>query len=157
VQGRKNEIRWRLGIQVWRPHVWTWGLSEANVQFWKNAYDIAATFCPPVVIRRPRNFSPSLRLWCYAIKIGKFSEIKKIFKSERHELLFHEHLQFSNAILGLPHRTCTDWQQRLLAAFQVSSCSFCVTSDPVPRVFSAWTRVCFANNKTFPTVNKLLF
>jgi len=35
VQGRIDEVRWRLGIQVWRPHVWTWGLSEANVLFWK--------------------------------------------------------------------------------------------------------------------------
>jgi len=36
----------------------------------------------------------SLRLWCCAIKIGKCSENKQIFISERHELLFHEHLQF---------------------------------------------------------------
>jgi len=97
----------------------------------------------------------SLRLWCYAIKIGKFSENKQIFKSERHELLFHEHLQFSNTI-GLPHGSCTDCQ-RLMAAFQVASCSFCVTSNPVPWAFSAWTCVCSANNKTFPTFNKLLF
>ena len=91
------------------------------------------------------------------MKIGTFSENKQIFKSERHQPLFHEHLQFPNTILGLPHRACTDWQQRLLAAFQVSSCSFCVTSDPATRVFSAWTYVCFAKNKTFPTFNKLLF
>ena len=138
VQGCKDEVRWRLGIQVWRPHVWNWGLSEANVLFWKKCSWYCCNFLPPVVIRRPRNCSPlppSLRLWCYAIKIKKFSENKQIFKSERHEPLFHEHLQFSNAILGLLHRACIDWQQRLLAAFQVSSCSFCVTSDPVPRVF----------------------
>ena len=42
--------------------------------------------------------TPSLRLWCYAITTGKFSVNKKIFKSERHELHLHEHLQFSNAI-----------------------------------------------------------
>jgi len=30
--------------------------------------------------------------------IGKISENKQIFKSERHELLFHEHLQFSKTI-----------------------------------------------------------
>jgi len=28
-------------------------------------------------------------------------------------------------------------------------CSFCVTSMPALRVFSAWTCVCFANNKIF--------
>jgi len=113
--------------QAWRPHVRTWGLSEANVLFWKSAYDSVVTFGPPqwfgargIVPPCP----PSLRLCCYAIKIiGKFSENKQIFKSERHELLFHEHLQFSNTI-GLPHGSCTDCQQRLLATFHVSSCSF---------------------------------
>jgi len=96
----------------------------------------------------------SLRLWCYAMKTRNFSENKQIFKSERHELLFHEYLQFSNTI---PHGSCTGCQQRLLAAFQVSSCSFCVTSNPAPHVFSVWICLCFANNKTFPTFNKLLF
>jgi len=54
--------------------------------------------------------------------------------------------------MGLAQTT----NKRLLAAFQVSSCSFCVTSNPAPRVFSAWTCICFANNKTFPTFYKLL-
>ena len=115
------------------------------------------TFWLPAVIRRPRNCAPlppSLRLLCYAIKIGKFSKNKQIFKSERHKFLFHEDLQFSNTIR---HRSCTHYQQRLLAAFQVSSCSFCVISMPAPHVFSEWSCVCFANNKTFPTFNKLLF
>ena len=148
--------------QVWRPHVRTWRLSEANVGllFWKNWLWHCCDFPPPRSDSAPKKLCPpdlSLRLWCYAIKIGKFSENKQIFKSERYQLLFHEHLQFSNTILGLPHRACTDCQQRLLAAFQVSSCSFRVTSDPATRVFSSWTYVCFANNKTFPTFNKLLF
>ena len=98
--------------------------------------------------------SYSLRLWCYAIKIGKCSENKQIFISKRHELLFHKHLQFSNTTR---HGFCTDCQQKLLAAIQVSSCSFCVTSMPAPRVFLAWTCVCFANNETVSTFNKLLF
>jgi len=92
---------------------------------------------------------PSLRLWCYAIKIGKFSESKQIFKAKR-----HEHLQFSKTIR---HGSCTCSQQIFLAEFQVSLWSFCVTSMSAPRVLSAWTCVCFANNKTFPTFNKLLF
>ena len=114
--------------QVLRPHVRTWDLSEANVAygFEKSAYDIVVTFCPPQWFGARRIVPPcppSLRLWCYAINIGKNSENKQIFKSERHELLFHEHLQFSNKI-GRPHG-CTDCQKTLLAAFQVSSCSFC--------------------------------
>jgi len=79
--------------------------------FEKSAYDIAVTFWPPAVIRRPRNYShlsPSLRLWCYPRKIEKFSKNKQIFKSERHELLFHEHLRFSNTIR---HGYCTDCRQ----------------------------------------------
>jgi len=125
--------------------------------FEKNAYDTAVTLWLHAVIRCPgicSLLSSALRLCCYAIKIGKISENKQIFKSERHELLFHEHLQFSNAIR---HGSCTDCQQRLLTAFQASSCSFCVISMPTPHFFSAWICVCFADNKTFPTFNKLLF
>ena len=82
----------------------------------------------------------------YSTKIGKFSENKQIFKSERHELPFHEHLQFSNTIR---HGSCTDCQQRLLAEFHVSSCSFCVTTMPAPRAFSAWTCAVFLIIKLF--------
>jgi len=42
--------------------------------FEKSAHDIVGTFWPSAVILRP-GISPlltSLRLWCYAIKIGKF-------------------------------------------------------------------------------------
>jgi len=142
--------------KVWRPHIRTWGLSEANVLFWKSLWH-CCEFWPSAVIRRPGNCAllpPSLRLWCYAIKIGKCSENKQIFIPKRHELLFHKHLQFSNTIrLGF----CTGCQQRLLAVIQVSSCSFCVTSMPAPRVFLAWACVCFANNETVSTFNKLLF
>ena len=86
--------------------------------FEKSAYVIVGTFFLPQWLA-PGEFcplAPSLRLWCYATKIGEFSESKPIFKSER-----HEHLQFSNTIR---HGSCTECQQRLLAAFQVSSCSF---------------------------------
>jgi len=84
----------------------------------KSAHDIAGTFWPPAVIRRrgvvpPCPFVTSLVL-CNENR--KISENGQIFKSAR-----HEHLQFSKTIR---HGSCTDWQQRLLAAFQVSSCSF---------------------------------
>jgi len=43
--------------QVWRPHVRTWGLSEANVGllFWKKWLWHCCDFMTPVVIRRPRH------------------------------------------------------------------------------------------------------
>ena len=142
--------------QIWRTNVRIRGLSKANVLFWKIAYDIIVTFglCSDSAPGELCPLAPSLRLWWYAIKIGKFSENRQIFMSKLHELLFHEHLQFSNTIR---HGSCTDCQRRLLAAFHVVSCSFLVTSMPAPRVFSAWTCACFANNKTFPTCSKLLF
>jgi len=46
-QGRNDEVRWRLGIQVWCPHVWTWGLWEANVLFWKKWLWHCCNFLPP--------------------------------------------------------------------------------------------------------------
>jgi len=82
------------------------------------------TFGPPQCFgaRRIVLISPPwLRFWCYKIRIGKFSEKEKFFKFEGHELLFHEHLQFANTIW---HGSYTDCQQRLLVAFQVSSCRF---------------------------------
>ena len=133
--------------KVWRPHIRTWGLWEANVLFWKSAYGIVS-FGPPqwFGVRGIFPLPHSLRLWCYAIKIGKCSENKQIFISERHELLFHKHLQFLNTIL---HGCCTDCQPRLLAVIQVSSCSFCVTCMPAPRVFLAWSCVSNIQQVTF--------
>ena len=129
VQGR-NEVRWRLEHETsLPPHVRTWGLSEANVLFWKKCSWRCWNFLAPRSDSAPRNrapLPPSLRLWCYAMKIGKVSKSKQIFKSER-----HEHLQFSKTIR---HGSCTDWQQRLLAAFQVSSCSF-VSLPCLPHAF----------------------
>jgi len=53
VQGR-NEVRWRPARKpVWRPHVRTWGLSEANSLYWRkcmwHCWDFSA---PSAVIRR---------------------------------------------------------------------------------------------------------
>jgi len=61
--------------QVWRPHVQTWGLSEANVLHWSTC-DIVRTFRHPAVIRRPGNCAPwtlSLRPWllCAATRLNK--------------------------------------------------------------------------------------
>ena len=47
--------------QVWRPHVRTWGLSEANIVYWRKYFwhywDFSATLA---VIRRPGNCAPPL-------------------------------------------------------------------------------------------------
>ena len=44
-QGR-NEVSWRLGQDVWRSHFRAWGLSEANVLYWRkylwHCWDFAA-------------------------------------------------------------------------------------------------------------------
>ena len=129
VQGR-NEVRWRLVQETSLPHpcsnLRSFGstctvLKKCLWHFWN--------FLAPAVIRRRGIMPPcppSLRLWCYAMKIKTFSENKQIIKSER-----HEHLQFSNTI---SHGSCADCQQRLLAAFQVSSCSF-VSLPCLPHTF----------------------
>ena len=57
--------------QVFHPHVWTWGLSEANVLHWSTS-NIARTFLRPAVIWRPHSdsapgelcrLSPVVRPW----------------------------------------------------------------------------------------------
>jgi len=73
--------------QVWRSLVRTWGLSKTNVLFWKiekilkNCFWHFCDFWYLALIRRAGNRALLLRLWCYAIKIGKFSENKQIFMS----------------------------------------------------------------------------
>jgi len=119
VQERRNKVRWHLGQEISLPPLCLRSFGSKCTVLKKVLYVIVGTFWPPAVIWRPENcvpLPPSLRLWCYATKLAKFSESKPIFKSER-----HEHLQFSNTIR---HGSCTEFQQRLLAAFQVSSCSF---------------------------------
>jgi len=150
VQGR-NEVRWRPGQET--------GLAPpcSNLRSFgskctvlkKSAHDIVGNFEPPAVIRYPGNCAllpSSLRLWYYAMKIGKIPKGNKLFiTSER-----HEHLQFSKTVR---HGSRTDCQQRLQTAFQVSSCS----SLPLPCLPHAFLRrgtVCFANNKSFRTLNK---
>ena len=111
---RRNKVRWHLGQEISLPPLCSnlKSLGSSMYCFEKSAY-VIVTFWPPAVIWRPKNCAPlppSLRLWCYAIKIEKFSESKPIFKSER-----HEHLQFSNTIR---HGSCTECQQRLLAQWR---------------------------------------
>jgi len=85
VPGARN----KFGAPMFEPEVF-----RKQMYCIKNsAYDIVVAFWSPTVIRRPGIVPPcppSLHLWCYSIKIGKFSENKQIFKFERHELLLHE-------------------------------------------------------------------
>jgi len=162
---RRNEVTRLVGAwgikQVWHPHVRTWGLSETNVGycFEKSVCDIVVTLWPPqwfgahgIVPPFPLDYVSGVMQ-----KFGKFSENKRMFKSDGHELLFHEHLQFSNR-----NGYCmdlTDCQQRLLAAFQVSSCRFVSLLCMLHAFFRRGTVpcACFTSNKTFPTSKRLLF
>jgi len=72
----RNEVRWRLEQET--------GLAPPCKQlycFEKSAYDIVVSMWPPQWFGARGIVLPSLRLWCYAIKIGKFSENKQSFKS----------------------------------------------------------------------------
>jgi len=44
--------------QVWRPHVRTWALLEANVLLKKVLATLLGLFGTPAIIRRPGNFAP---------------------------------------------------------------------------------------------------
>ena len=130
VQGR-NEVARLDGAwykkNVWHAHVPTWGLSETNVSycFEKSVWDILVTFWPPQWfgahgIVAP--FPPWLRFWCYA-------KNRKIFRKQNNFQVRWSwtSIPWTSAIFEhkwLPHGSCTDCQQRLLAAFQVSSCRF---------------------------------
>ena len=107
--------------QVWRPHARTWGLSEANVLYWRKCL-WHCDFLVPRSDSAPGELCPLAPLVTPLVvcnKNRKNSKNNQRFNSERHDLLFHEHLQFS-----VRHWSCTDCQQRLLAAFRASSCFF---------------------------------
>jgi len=119
VQERRNKVRWHLGQEISLPPLCLRSFGSKCTVLKKVLYVIVGTFSPPAVIWRPENSAPlplvtSLVLCDKTCKI--FRKWTNFFKSER-----HEHLQFSNTIR---HGSCTEFQQRLLAAFQVSSCSF---------------------------------
>ena len=101
MQGR-NEVRWRLGRET------SLAPPCSNLRFFGNKCTVLKKVLMtllwlfgPCNYSAPGEFRPllfSLRLRRYSIRIRKFSENKQIFKCDRHELLFCEHLQFSNTI-----------------------------------------------------------
>ena len=80
--------------KVWRPHVRTWGLWEANVLFWESACGIVSF--GPRSDSASGEYSPrplvTFLVLCNKNRIC--SKNKQIFISKRHELLFHKHLHF---------------------------------------------------------------
>ena len=119
----------------------------------ESACDIV-TFWSPAVIRHQGNCAPlppSLRLWWCAIKIGK---IPKIISVSIPNVMTFYSMNICNFQYGIGlAQTANKGYWRHFGLLHV----FFVIFMPVPRVSSAWTCVCFANNKTFPTLNKLLF
>ena len=86
----------KFGVPVFESEVFR----KQMYSFEKSAYDIVVTFWPPQWFGA-RGILPPCPLVTPLVlckNIGKISENKQIFKSERHELLFHEHLQFSKTI-----------------------------------------------------------
>ena len=117
--------------------------------FEKKCWWLVGTFWPPAVIPRPGNCSPCTPRYVTGVmQIGKFSESKQVFRSEH-----HEHLQFSKTVND---GSCTDCQQRLLAAFQVSSFSF-VSLLCLPNALFRRGPVFVFFNKTSRIFNKFTF
>ena len=57
-QGR-NEVRWRrVQEKVWRAHVRTWSLSEANLLLNKVLVTLLGLLGVPIMIWRPGNYAP---------------------------------------------------------------------------------------------------
>ena len=115
-----NEVRWHLEHETGLPpHVRTWGLSEANVLFRKKVLmTLLELFGPPQWL----GAEESCPLAPLVASLVLCNENRKIFRKQTD---FQVRTSWTSAIFErLRHGSCTDWQQRLLAAFQVSSCSF---------------------------------
>ena len=139
--------------QVWRPHVRTWGLSEANVLFWKKCIWHCCDFLAPRSDLTPGELCPLAPLVTSLVLCNKN---RKLFRKETN-------FQVRTSWTAIPwtsaifeHNRPTAWilhrlRTKVTGDISSFSDSFCVTSNPAPRVFSAWTCV------FFPTFNKLLF
>jgi len=86
----RNEVRWRPGKErsLAPPcaNLRSFG-SKCRPTVLKKVVTTLLWLFAPCSDSAPAKLFPldlSLRLWCYAIKIGKFSENKQIFNSERH-------------------------------------------------------------------------
>ena len=122
----------------------------------ESAYDIVVTFWPLAVIRRQGNCAslyPSLRPWWCAIKIGKFSENEQIFKSEVMSFYSINICNFRTQYGMDLAQTANKAYWRHFGFTRVVFVSFLC----LPHPFFRRGLVCFANNKTFLTINKLLF
>jgi len=114
VQGR-NDVRWRLGQETSLAppcsNLRSFGSKCTILKIC--AYDSVVTFCPPqwfgargIVAPCP----PSLRLCCYAIKIGKFFRKQTNFQVRTSWTSIPWTSAISNTIR---HGSCADCQQRL--------------------------------------------
>ena len=118
----------------------------------KCAHDNAGIICPPAVIRFPGNCVPLPPRHVFGVMEWKSENFPKANKFSRPNLMniCNFRKQFKAWIL---HRVPTEVTGGISGFFVL----FCVTSMPAPCVSSAWTCVCFANNKSFRTFNKKLF
>ena len=154
VQGR-NEVRWRLGKETsLAPPCLNLRSFGSKCTVLKKVLMTLLWLFKPRSDSAPRELlAPSLRLWRYTIKIGKCSENNQISKSENHEIYSMNICNFRTQY-GMDLAQTADkgyWSHFVF--FRI----FFVSLLILPRVFSGWTCVCFANNKTFPTFKKLLF
>jgi len=121
--------------------------------FEKSAYVIVVTSWLPVVIRRPGNFAPSLRLSSYSIKLGKFSDNKK-FSSLNVMNFYSMNICSFRTQYGMDLAQTANKGYRHFTFLRVVFVSLLCLRHAF---FLAWTCACFSNNKTFPKFNKLLF
>ena len=129
VQGR-NEVRWRLEHETsLPPHVRTWGLSEANVLFWKK---VLMTFLELFGLRSDSAPGESCPLAPLVTSLVLCNENRKIFRKQTN---FQVRTSWAFAIFEnnkawILHRL----PRKVTAAFQVSSCSF-VSLPCLPHAF----------------------
>ena len=140
--------------QVWRHHIRTWGLSEANVLFWKSAYVIVVTFCPPAVIRRPGNCTPCSPPYVSGVTESKSENFPQINKFASPNIMNFYSMNICNFRTQQAYRmdlahTANKGYCRRFKFFRVVFVSLLIMPHAF---FSAWTCVCFANNKTFENV-----
>jgi len=137
--------------QVWRPHVWTWGLSEANVLFWKKCLWHCWDFLVPRSDSAPGDLFPLLPRYVSGVMQWKSENFPKAnkFSSPNVMNICNFRIQYR---LDLA-QTANKGYWRHFRFICVVLCHVYASPPSFFRVVLCF----FANNKTFRTFNKLLF
>jgi len=143
--------------QVWRPRVRTWGLSEANVLFWKKCVWHCCDLLVPSTDSAPSKLSPLPPRYVSGVTQKKLENVPKINKFSCPNVMNF----YSMNICNFRTQYCMDLAQTANKGYWWHFTFLRVVFVPrlcLPHAsFSAWTCACFLIIKLFRNSTSYFF